>query len=76
MAKRKVVPFDEFYYQLKLTLISETSCILIRSINFNFLRNNLNYVSEIRMLILTRGRTRQFMKLFSITFCKIHKIRN
>jgi hypothetical protein len=33
-------------------------------------------VSEIRMLILTRGRTRQFMKLFSITFCKIHKIRN
>jgi hypothetical protein len=25
------------------------------------------------MLILTSGRTRQFMKLFSITFCKIRK---
>jgi hypothetical protein len=33
-------------------------------------------VSEIRMLILTSGRTHQFIKLFSITFCKIHKIRN
>jgi hypothetical protein len=28
-------------------------------------------VSEIRVLILTSERTRQFMKLFSITFCKI-----
>jgi hypothetical protein len=26
MAERKVVPFDEFYYQLKL-MISETPCI-------------------------------------------------
>jgi hypothetical protein len=31
-------------------------------------------VSEIRVLILTSGRTRQSMKLFSITFCKIRKI--
>jgi hypothetical protein len=30
-------------------------------------------VSEIRMLILTSGRTRQFIKLSSITFCKIRK---
>jgi hypothetical protein len=30
-------------------------------------------VSEIRVLILTGGRTRQFMKFFSITFCKIRK---
>jgi hypothetical protein len=30
-------------------------------------------VSEIRVLILTSERTRQFMKLFSITFCKIRK---
>jgi hypothetical protein len=28
-------------------------------------------VSEIRVFILTGGRTRKFMKLFSITFCKI-----
>jgi hypothetical protein len=28
-------------------------------------------VSEIRVLILTSGRTRQFIKLFNITFCKI-----
>jgi hypothetical protein len=30
-------------------------------------------VSEIRVLILIRGRTGQFMKPFSISFCKIHK---
>jgi hypothetical protein len=30
-------------------------------------------VSEIRVLILYNERTRQFMKLFSITFCKIRK---
>jgi hypothetical protein len=30
-------------------------------------------VSEIRVLILTSGRTRQFMKLFLLTFCKIRK---
>jgi hypothetical protein len=30
-------------------------------------------VSEIRVLILTSGGTRSFMKLCSITFCKIRK---
>jgi hypothetical protein len=30
-------------------------------------------VSEIRVLILTSEGTRQIMKLFSITFCKIRK---
>jgi hypothetical protein len=30
-------------------------------------------VSEIRVLIATSERTRQLMKLFSITFCKIRK---
>jgi predicted transglutaminase-like protease len=34
---------------------------------------NIQGVSEIHVLILTSGRTRQFMKLFSITFCKIRK---
>jgi hypothetical protein len=34
---------------------------------------NIQSVSEIRVLILTSERTRQFMKLFSITFCKIRK---
>jgi hypothetical protein len=34
---------------------------------------NIQGVSEIRVLILTGERTRQFMKLFSITFCKIRK---
>jgi hypothetical protein len=29
--------------------------------------------SEIRVLILISGRIRQFMKIFSITFCKIRK---
>jgi hypothetical protein len=30
-------------------------------------------VSEMRVLVLTSGGARQFMKLFSITFCKIRK---
>jgi hypothetical protein len=30
-------------------------------------------VSEIDVLILSNERTRQFMKVFSITFCKIRK---
>jgi hypothetical protein len=34
---------------------------------------NLQDVSELRVLILTSERTRQFMKLFSIAFCKIRK---
>jgi hypothetical protein len=38
-----------------------------------FAPNNIQGVSEIRVLILTSERTRQFMKLFSITFCKIRK---
>jgi hypothetical protein len=35
--------------------------------------NDIQGVSEIRVLILTSERTRQCMKLFSITFCKIRK---
>jgi hypothetical protein len=35
---------------------------------------NIQGVSKVRVLILTSGRTRQFMRLFSITFCKIRKI--
>jgi hypothetical protein len=31
-------------------------------------------VSEIRVLILTTGRTCNFMKLFSVTFCKFAKV--
>jgi hypothetical protein len=34
---------------------------------------NIEGVSEIRVLILTSERTRQFIKLFSITFCKIRE---
>jgi hypothetical protein len=43
---------------------------------FNFCNQSVGIiqdVSEIRVLILTSVRTRQFMKLFSITFCKIRK---
>jgi hypothetical protein len=38
-------------------------------VNYNYIQG----VAEIRVLILTSERTRQFMKLFSITFCKIRK---
>jgi hypothetical protein len=34
---------------------------------------NLQGVSELRVLILTSERTRQSMKLFSTTFCKVRK---
>jgi hypothetical protein len=40
---------------------------------FEHIRYTIQGVSEIRVLILTSARTRQFMKLFSITFCKILK---
>jgi hypothetical protein len=36
-------------------------------------RNHSLITYRVRVLILTSGRTRQFMKLFSITFCKIRK---
>jgi hypothetical protein len=36
-------------------------------------QRNIQGVSEIHVLIFNQGRTRQFMKLFSITFCKIRK---
>jgi hypothetical protein len=36
--------------------------------------NIIQGVSEIRVLILTSEKTRQFMKLFSIIFCKIRKV--
>jgi hypothetical protein len=38
-------------------------------VNYNYIQG----VAEIRVLILTSERTRQFMKLFSIAFCKIRK---
>jgi hypothetical protein len=46
-----------------------------KSYLFFFFNNeyNIQGVSEIRVAILTSERTRQFMKLFSITFCKIRK---
>jgi hypothetical protein len=34
---------------------------------------SIQAVSEIRVLILTSERNRQFMKLFFTTFCKIRK---
>jgi hypothetical protein len=51
----------------------------VRAATFIFVDKNLLYpviiqgVSEIRVLILTTERTREFMKLFCITFCKIRK---
>jgi hypothetical protein len=42
-------------------------------VNVNGIFFIIQGVSEIRVLILTSERTRQFMKLFSITFCKIRK---
>jgi hypothetical protein len=36
-------------------------------------KKNIQGVSEIRVLILTSRKTSQFMKLFSIIFCKIRK---
>jgi hypothetical protein len=38
-----------------------------------FMEVSMQGVSKIRVLILTSEGARQFMKLFSITFCKIRK---
>jgi hypothetical protein len=43
--------------------------LLCYTYNYTYIQG----VSEIRVLILTSGRTRQFMKLFFLTFCKIRK---
>jgi hypothetical protein len=40
---------------------------------YHYQNIHIQGVSQRRVLILTGGRTHQFMKLFSITFCKIHK---
>jgi hypothetical protein len=55
--------------------LSQTSLIpiIILSMKWFSLLNKIQDVSEIRVLILTSERTRQFMTLFSITFCKIRK---
>jgi hypothetical protein len=47
--------------------------LIIGSLSFIIKNYIIQGVSEIRVLILTSERTRQFMKLFSITFCKIRK---
>jgi hypothetical protein len=44
-----------------------------RYAEFETIVNGIQSVSEIRVLISTSERTHQFMKLFSITFCKIRK---
>jgi hypothetical protein len=46
----------------------------VSNTSFKKLHSIIQGVSEIRVLILTSERTRQFMKLFSITFCKIRSI--
>jgi hypothetical protein len=52
--------FKSFYKNLFFILFIQV-CVYVQG------------VSEIRVFILTGGRTRQFMKLFSITFCQICK---
>jgi hypothetical protein len=57
MVDRKVVPFDEFYYQLKLmyVLISATRCktVLGRSVHTSSRQHNILYLGlDIGLLIL------------------------
>jgi hypothetical protein len=52
--------FKSFYKNLFFILFIQV-CVYVQG------------VSEIRVFILTGGRTRQFMKLLSITFCQICK---
>jgi hypothetical protein len=57
----------------KFHCYQQTQSFLITPYFQNFLNKFIQGVSETRVLILTSERTRQFMKLFSITFCKIRK---
>jgi hypothetical protein len=45
----------------------------LNSMKIGYMYRGIQGVSEIRVLILSSGRTRQFIKLFSITFNKIRK---
>jgi hypothetical protein len=44
-----------------------------RMLTVDYYELSIQAVSEIRVLIFTSERSRQFMKLFFITFCKIRK---
>jgi hypothetical protein len=57
----------------KFHCYQQTQSFLITPYFQNVLNKFIQGVSETRVLILTSERTRQFMKLFSITFCKIRK---
>jgi hypothetical protein len=61
--------YTTFFVQPKICNYSKTNKQIYFTVN-----KYIQGVSEIRVLILTSGRTRQFMTLFSITFCKIRKI--
>jgi hypothetical protein len=47
--------------------------IYVQNFSYNIIDCHIQGAPEIRVLILTSGRTHQFMKLFSLTFCKICK---
>jgi hypothetical protein len=52
------------FFQLKEYLV------LTKKKNLNYNTKNIQGVSEIHVLILISGRTRQFMKLFSVIFLR------
>jgi hypothetical protein len=51
-----------------MILFPESINDVIVNTDISRISTSIQGVSEIRVLILTSGRTRQFMKLFSITF--------
>jgi hypothetical protein len=76
--KITISTLKNYYHRLKKKKIKLELCfehnvpiryVLLARIAYCILQG----VSKVRVLILTSGRTRQFMKLFSITFCKIRK---
>jgi hypothetical protein len=70
MSERRICTI---YFNNKLTLPNinfENSYPHVKS---KMIAKNIQGVSEIRVLLLNSGRTRQIMKLFSITSCKIRK---
>jgi hypothetical protein len=65
---------DQLFKSYAFTRVVRSQSTLQRLLRRQILKNILYLyiqgVSEIRVLILTRGRTRQIMELFSITFLR------
>jgi hypothetical protein len=72
--KSRITNNNTYYQPMKKSHIHlKSPGIYVQNFSNNIIHCHVQGAPELRVLILTSGRTRQFKKLFSITFCKICK---